>query len=554
MSKTENKIKLTVENLGKIEHAELEVGDLTIIAGENSSGKSYIVYSLWQALRQERNITDFLENMQDNVQIKLQKQGWNDLDSDVYSAFKSIFENNNYTLDLGEAGIRTLIETVIETVIDEQVELQPDDLQQLFKDQNITGLVTLSAGVKKTEIINKRIKIHKENDYKINIKELTMGLNIFSKENLSDPFSLTTLLVGVQSAASNELFHELIKYLEETDEDEKKLKRHSFLSSLSSTLILSEAVSVVNKDNKNKVSLISSERAGAFLFWHDEADKADKFKEKAQLNSISAMKKVTDKKQANTVFNNFTQVQNSNYSSYTAPVAENIKFARDLAIYTSNKDSYIKKKYPQIITELEILMGGKLFHSASYGLRFTPFKPNSTTVETESNQNALPFHLLSSSIRSLSYIYFYVKHELEPGEILIIDEPEAYLHPSNQMRMARILAMLVNAGVRVVITTHSDYMVREFNALIALGSMSILPTTKQKKSYSVLHSIDNSMLLNYNDKAINIYGLNDGYLTQKFVVNQHGLNLNTFDIAMNNQSKLFSVVDRFVSADIQNKG
>ena len=36
--------------------------------------------------------------------------------------------------------------------------------------------------------------------------------------------------------------------------------------------------------------------------------------------------------------------------------------------------------------------------------------------------------------------------------------------------MANLLAALVNSGVQVVITTHSDYLLREINILMMLGS------------------------------------------------------------------------------------
>ena len=65
-------------------------------------------------------------------------------------------------------------------------------------------------------------------------------------------------------------------------------------------------------------------------------------------------------------------------------------------------------------------------------------------------------------------LYFYLKHSAKKGDILIIDEPESYLSPSNQILMARLLALCVNNGVKVLITTHSDYIVKEINNLIML--------------------------------------------------------------------------------------
>ena len=51
----------------------------------------------------------------------------------------------------------------------------------------------------------------------------------------------------------------------------------------------------------------------------------------------------------------------------------------------------------------------------------------------------------------------------------MINEPELNIHPENQRKIARVLALLVNAGLNVVVSTHSDYIVRELNSLIMLS-------------------------------------------------------------------------------------
>ena len=53
--------------------------------------------------------------------------------------------------------------------------------------------------------------------------------------------------------------------------------------------------------------------------------------------------------------------------------------------------------------------------------------------------------------------------------MLIVDEPELNLHPSNQRCIARLFARLVNLGIKVFITTHSDHIIRELNTLIMLS-------------------------------------------------------------------------------------
>lgn len=54
----------------------------------------------------------------------------------------------------------------------------------------------------------------------------------------------------------------------------------------------------------------------------------------------------------------------------------------------------------------------------------------------------------------------------------MVDEPELNLHPENQRKVARLLAALVNFGIKVFITTHSDYILKELNTLIMLGQGS----------------------------------------------------------------------------------
>ena len=78
-------------------------------------------------------------------------------------------------------------------------------------------------------------------------------------------------------------------------------------------------------------------------------------------------------------------------------------------------------------------------------------------------------HMTSSTVKSLFGLWFYLENQAQRGDLLMIDEPELNIHPENQRHIARLLARLVNAGLRVVISTHSDYIVREFNSLLMLS-------------------------------------------------------------------------------------
>ena len=78
----------------------------------------------------------------------------------------------------------------------------------------------------------------------------------------------------------------------------------------------------------------------------------------------------------------------------------------------------------------------------------------------------------SSSVKSLADIVFYFKHIAKKGTILFIDEPELNLHPDLQRRLARVLVQAANEGIKIIMSTHSDHIIREINNMIMLSNNS----------------------------------------------------------------------------------
>ena len=82
----------------------------------------------------------------------------------------------------------------------------------------------------------------------------------------------------------------------------------------------------------------------------------------------------------------------------------------------------------------------------------------------------VPLFRASSMISELSPIVLFLRHHIGPEDLIIIDEPEAHLHPEAQQQMAAALAFMVRSGLRVLITTHSHYMVEQLsNFVMASG-------------------------------------------------------------------------------------
>ncbi|OAI09372.1 hypothetical protein A1353_03435 [Methylomonas methanica] len=47
----------------------------------------------------------------------------------------------------------------------------------------------------------------------------------------------------------------------------------------------------------------------------------------------------------------------------------------------------------------------------------------------------------------------------QPGALLIIENPEAHLHPSAQAKLAKLLCLAAQEGVQIIIETHSDHII-----------------------------------------------------------------------------------------------
>jgi AAA15 family ATPase/GTPase len=148
------------------------------------------------------------------------------------------------------------------------------------------------------------------------------------------------------------------------------------------------------------------------------------------------------------------------FKGYPKPIRKDLEFVLRYNEVIKEK-SALTLEHPDIIRLFEEIVGGE------YGLR----ENNAVLFSPRGQKIALTLVEGSSSVRSLAELNFYLKHKAETGQLLILDEPELNLHPAAQRKLARLLVRLANAGIRVFVTTHSDYFIREFNALMMLNDL-----------------------------------------------------------------------------------
>lgn len=157
---------------------------------------------------------------------------------------------------------------------------------------------------------------------------------------------------------------------------------------------------------------------------------------------------------------------------YPEPIEDAIDFSSDLI-----QIKKIKSEYYDFAVEIETeLLNGKVSVSSQGIAQFSP---------AQSKKIKLSVHQSSSIVKSLLPLVVYLKHRARKGDLIIIDEPELNLHPANQITLVRVFARLIHAGLRLLISTHSDYIIREINNLIMIadGSDDVRQVAQEQFGY-----------------------------------------------------------------------
>ncbi len=199
--------------------------------------------------------------------------------------------------------------------------------------------------------------------------------------------------------------------------------------------------------------IITSERTGVSLFYKElDAHNNMVLEEMKRIKNINSL---TSDEKLNISFRLIDQV-----ARYSKPVQDEINFVRDLDII-SKRTGELAKNNPEIIDLLIDIIGGD-YSVTDYSMSFR--------FTEDDKPQEIPLYSASSTVKSLMNLYFYLKHLAKPGDILIIDEPELNLHPENQRKLAKLFTRLTKCGLKLLMTTHSDYLIEELNNLIVFNN------------------------------------------------------------------------------------
>ena len=116
--------------------------------------------------------------------------------------------------------------------------------------------------------------------------------------------------------------------------------------------------------------------------------------------------------------------------------------------------------------------------------RATPEAYPEFLYRPEEAEETLRMSHSAAMVSELAPLVFLLRGVVGQGDLLIIEEPESHLHPGAQTKIAQTLARLVRAGVRVLITTHSNYLLQQIGNLIREGELQKLgESTNESADY-----------------------------------------------------------------------
>ncbi|WP_437956007.1 AAA family ATPase [Sorangium sp. So ce119] len=193
---------------------------------------------------------------------------------------------------------------------------------------------------------------------------------------------------------------------------------------------------------------------------------------------------------------------------YPWPIQHSLLVANDMA-NLAKKES----KHADLASEIESAILGGVVRVSEHGeLTFAPH---------QASGQHLAIHLTASVVKSLASLVFYFRHLARGSELLIIDEPELNLHPDNQRKIARVLAKAVNRGFKVMMSTHSDYIIRELNHLIMLG-------TPSEKTHRLAEELGYDSACLIHPERVGVYLFQDG-TARPIEVNETGFDVKTIE-------------------------
>ena len=416
-----------IENLGAIEEADITITPLTILAGENGTGKSFVTKFFYSVL----NVT-ILDIFSNELNFLL-----TDIDKSIARIIRSIGSRG---FNLHKLGIMSILKTSVDKiakVLRDNIEYPTvfvdstmlEDIKKSIESYN----TTFSSIFDSKEEEQSKLESLRNQDSDLDSLVLKYTTQILSN-------SLKMLLLAIEDPKGY-----FIGILEDNIENELKINFQ-----------ISEISSLVNNESKKavfeikKLIRIEISRDNSIETFFDE----DKLLNNEIINRIlffespvywKMLSIIDDSNEASRKF-----ISKSISDERLTGVPKHFIDLKEL-LFANFKDGERPDFIIKCADDLERQLQGK-FKAANGDLTFENSKGQSISKS-----------LVSFGMTNIGIFQAVLsKNIINKGSFVFIDEPESNLHPEWQAILANVLVELAKNGVYIIVTTHSSDMLKAF--------------------------------------------------------------------------------------------
>ena len=459
-------LKYTLKNIGNIDNAEVTIKPLTIIAGENSSGKTFLTKSLYTILnsiykdhfsddlikkftRLNRSYKDFTDQPYEPSQI----------DHDFQSAYNAHSKKMSSVIqELSNAAFKDQNDILN---ANEQIF---DDFKTAI-DEYLTHQEKTPHSSKYTEEIN-------------NIKESFANLLHTIKNRMSTIVKGTqaSLNIGFKKNYQITNLHNLIKQDKKEDLE-----------------ITIDGIGTIKIDKQAQIH---------FSFQGSGIEEIQSVKNIVFFDSPVYLKirKALEKHNSGLLSFFNTKEEDSYLRGYPEYIEQIYAFMNKEYIHTPD--------FNEISQNIQETIAGKLDTTESGDIQY---------VDTKGS--IIPISLTAMGISNLGLIDLLLRNNvINKGSFLIMDEPEVHLHPQWQVALANILYKIAQSGANIILATHSLDLLKAFQVklqsdeeqaskIIAINKMPFDQEFSQRSEIDKIGTILDDLSQPYYDLYMNKYGL-----------------------------------------------
>ena len=390
-----------IRNFGKIESADIDLGNLTIFVGENNSGKTYIMQLIYGLINffSTKEFNDFLGN------------------------FKWKYNS--------EEIIREILESNDEDISKNILEIKADDRNFYNNFQNaLNDFISRN----KEKIVEKTFNTRNLSIGSLSIEfgKIVDDLTIQCTKNLKN-----TSKAKISFHFNKSVNHTITSILFAQNNQYKSMNSIVKKSILTIILLMSFGINQYQLTDLPILYLPAS-RSGLMLLY---TNFLAEYNDDKTFQNDDVVYQVND-----------GQTSENRYG-LTEPIYDFLMF-----LLKHKTSEMISDKDREIISFInENIINGTMEKTGTT-MRYKPAL----------SEHSLPIYLSSSLVSELSPIY-QILSGIQKYTFILYDEIETCQHPTKQLQLARLLVRMVNAGYRMVVSTHSDTMAAAINNLITIS-------------------------------------------------------------------------------------